>query len=112
MYSHHMRSKIMDQPGKVANHARGQLKKENEYFLSPFAPENLGSRDGFGSPSRVSLLISILRLNLVLTGFLPRSVEDNERHQMMASFVLFISCFYVDAIFPQVLCAQHCLIFV
>ena len=29
------------------------------------------SRDGFGSPSRVSLLISLLRLNLVLTVFFP-----------------------------------------
>ena len=49
-------SEIMDQQGKVANPARGQLNK------------NLVSRDGFGSvPSRVNLLISILRLNLVLT---------------------------------------------
>ena len=52
MYGHTY-SKSMDQPGKVANPARGQLNKENEYFnisLSPFAPENLVSRDGFGSP--------------------------------------------------------------
>ena len=37
--------------------------------LSAFVPENLGARDGPGSavPSRVSLLFSILRLNLVLT---------------------------------------------
>ena len=40
----------MDQPDKVADPARGRLKKENEYFLSPFAPENLVSRDGFGRP--------------------------------------------------------------
>ena len=26
-------SKIMDQPGKVANPARGQLNRENEYFF-------------------------------------------------------------------------------
>ena len=42
----------MDQPGKVANPARGQLNRENEYSsisLSAFAPENLVSRDGFGS---------------------------------------------------------------
>ena len=39
MYGHTY-SKSMDQPGKVANPARGQ----------PFAPENLVSRDGFGSP--------------------------------------------------------------
>ena len=39
------------------------------FSLFPFAPEV--SRDGFGSPSRVSLLISILRLNLVLTYAIP-----------------------------------------
>ena len=37
--------------------------------LSPFAPENLISRDGFGNC--VSLLISILRLNLMLTYGIP-----------------------------------------
>ena len=41
----------MDQPGKVANPARDQLNRENECSkLSGFAPENLVSRDGFGSP--------------------------------------------------------------
>ena len=43
-------SKRKGQPGKVANPARGQLNRENEFSLSPFAPENLVSRDGFGSP--------------------------------------------------------------
>ena len=39
------------QPGKVANSARGQLNRENEYFpVFPFVPENLVSRDRFGSP--------------------------------------------------------------
>ena len=52
MYGHTY-SKSMDKPGKVANPARrGQLNRENEY--SPvrvqFVPENLVSRDGFGSP--------------------------------------------------------------
>ena len=42
--------KGMDQPGKVANFSRGQLNRENEYFLSAFAPENLVSQDGFGNP--------------------------------------------------------------
>ena len=42
-------SKSMDQPGKVANPARGQLNRKNEYF-PPFAPENLVSRYGFDSP--------------------------------------------------------------
>ena len=34
---------------KVANLARGQLNRVKEHnSLSPFAPENLASRDGFG----------------------------------------------------------------
>ena len=49
-------SKSMDQPGKVASPARGQLNRKNEYF-----PVRV----------RVSLLISILRLNLVLTYGIP-----------------------------------------
>ena len=63
----------MDQPGKVANPDRGQLNRENSIPLSPCVPENLVSRDRFSAvPSRVSLLMSILRLNLVLTyGILP-----------------------------------------
>ena len=63
----------MDQPGKVANPARGQLNKENEYF-----PVHVRSRLRIWSrgtdsvvPSRVSMLISILRLNLMLTYGIP-----------------------------------------
>ena len=40
----------MDQPGKVANPARGQLNRENNIPLSPCVPENLVSRDGFSPP--------------------------------------------------------------
>ena len=43
-------SKSKDRPGNVANTARDQLNRENGYSLSPFAPENLVSREGFGSP--------------------------------------------------------------
>ena len=43
-------SKNKDQRGKVANPARGQLNRENDIPLSPCVPENLVSRDGFGSP--------------------------------------------------------------
>ena len=42
-------SKSMNQPRKVANPARGQLNRENEYSLFAFAPENLVSQDGPGS---------------------------------------------------------------
>ena len=40
----------MDQPGKVANPARGQLKREINIPLFPCVPENLVSRDGFIRP--------------------------------------------------------------
>ena len=49
MYGH-IYSKNMDQPSKVANPARGQLNREVNISLSPFAPKSLVSRDGFGSP--------------------------------------------------------------
>ena len=50
MYGHTY-SKSMDQPGKVANPALGQLNREiRDISLSAFAPENFVSRDGFGSP--------------------------------------------------------------
>ena len=42
--------KSIHQPGKVANPARGQLNRENGNSLSPFAPDNLVSQDGFGRP--------------------------------------------------------------
>ena len=40
----------MDQPGQVANPARGQLKGKTNISPSASGPENLVSRDGFGSP--------------------------------------------------------------
>ena len=46
MYGHHIQQS-MDQPGKVANPARGQLNRENNIPQSPCVPENLVSRDGF-----------------------------------------------------------------
>ena len=62
----------MDQPGKVGNLGRGQLDRQKLIFsLSAFAPEDLVSRDELAVPSRVSLLISILRLNMVLTYEIP-----------------------------------------
>ena len=40
-------SKSLDQPCKAANPDRG---RKTNYSLSPFAPENLVSLDGYGSP--------------------------------------------------------------
>ena len=87
MYGHTY-SKRMDQPGKVANPDRGRLNRENEYF-----PVHVRSRlriwsrkMGSEVPSRVSLLVSILRLNLVLTYGIP--------HEFRGGVHLFISNFH------------------
>ena len=68
----------MNQPGLVANPARGHLNRENEYTpLSPLSPENLVSRDRFGrSVPRQTCTSSILRLNLVLTDRIPPDFRD------------------------------------
>ena len=65
----HTYSKSMDHPGKIANPACGKLDKKNDTCLSAFAPESWSRETGSALPSRVSLLISILRLNLVLTTY-------------------------------------------
>ena len=39
-----------DQPGKVTNSCSWSAEQGKLIFLSPFAPEILVSRDGFGSP--------------------------------------------------------------
>ena len=73
MYGHTY-SKSVDQPGKIANSARGQLNRKNEYFpVRVRSCLRIWSREtGSAAPSRLSLLISILRPNLVLTyGILP-----------------------------------------
>ena len=59
-----------DQLGKVANPARGQLNRKNEYPMSPLAPENFISRNGFDRPAPrqpAHCPHSTLRLELVLT---------------------------------------------
>ena len=45
----HTYSKSMYQPGKVASPAHGQLNRKKKKSLSAFMPENLVSRDEFGS---------------------------------------------------------------
>ena len=62
----------MDQPGKVASPVRGQLNRKNEYFPVRVSCLTIWSREtGSAVPSRVSLLISVPRLNLVLTYGIP-----------------------------------------
>ena len=65
-------SKSMDQSGKVANPARDQLNRKKIIFPCPRSRLKIWSREtGPAVPSRVSLLISILRRNLVLTYRIP-----------------------------------------
>ena len=49
MYGH-THSKSMDQPGKLTILLVVSWTGEMNFSLSAFAPENLVSRDGFGSP--------------------------------------------------------------
>ena len=50
MYGHPLKQ-IGHQPGKIAKPARGQLNREHMHFPpSPFTPDDLVSRDGFGRP--------------------------------------------------------------
>ena len=74
MYGHHIKQSL-DRPGKVANPARGQLKRETHISLSLYAPENLVSRDGFGRPNLRQPAHSPHSGSIwcLLTGFLPIS---------------------------------------
>ena len=62
----------MDHPGKVANLARGQLNRENEYSPVPVRALEFGlaRRVQLSRPASACSL-SILRLNMVLTNGLP-----------------------------------------
>ena len=82
-YAGHTYSKGMDQPGKVANPARGQLNRQINISLSAFAPKNLVSRDGFSRPvPRQPAHSPYTSWNwCLLAGFLPISVFDNENNR-------------------------------
>ena len=69
-------SKSKDQPGKVANYSFS-AEQEKLIFPCPRLRQRISSREtGSAVPSRVSLLISILRLNLVLTYGIPPDFHD------------------------------------
>ena len=85
----------MDQPGKVANPARGQLNRENNIPLSPCVPENLVSRDGFSRPVPRQPAHPHTQAEsgaYLLTGFLPSSAaasinETATRHRVSPEFI-------------------------
>ena len=63
----------MDQPGKVANPARGQLNRENNIpLLSPYMPENLVSRVWIANPARVVSLTG--KNNIPLSPYAPENL--------------------------------------
>ena len=62
----------MDQPGKVANPARGQLNRENKYPPAPVRAREFGlARLVQPSCPASAYSFSMLRLNLVLTYGIP-----------------------------------------
>ena len=66
----------MDQPGKVINPARGQLNKKKQYFPVRLRLKIWSRETGSAVPSRVSLLLSLLKLKLVLTYGIPPEFRD------------------------------------
>ena len=71
MYGHTY-SKSMDQTGKAANLSLGRLNREKLIFFCPRSRLRIWSREtGSAFTPRVSLLISILMLNLVLPNGIP-----------------------------------------
>ena len=74
-------SKSMDQPGKVANPARRPAEQGKLKVSCPRTRLRIWSREMDSAvPSRVSLLISILRMNLVLA-YRWRSLSNVRRHR-------------------------------
>ena len=68
MYGQHPQESI-DGPGMAAIPAHGRITRETLFSLSPFAPEKLVSRDGFGRS------FSTGRLNLVLSHGNPAAFQ-------------------------------------
>ena len=69
----HTYIKSMDQPGRVANPARGQMNREMIFPCQRSRLRIWFRETRSAVSSRVSLLIAILRLNLVLTyGITPK----------------------------------------
>ena len=69
----HTYSKSMDQPGKVANPARSWSAEQGKWmFPCPRSRLRIWSSETSSAvSSRVSLFVSILRLNVVLTYGIP-----------------------------------------
>ena len=67
----------MDQPGKVANPARGQTNRENKYFSVPVRTREFGlARQVWLSSPASACSLSVLRLSRVLTHGIPPAFRD------------------------------------
>ena len=90
----------MDQPGKAANPARGQLNRGNEYFPCPRSRLRIWphSRDGFDSPVPRQPALLTNRLNLaagaittpeyyLLTVFFRGLFKTAIRHRVSPEFI-------------------------
>ena len=76
MYDHTY-SKSMDQPGEVCQFSTWSAEQGKTIFPCPRSRLRIWSREtGSAVPSRVSLLNSILRLNLMLTYEIPLDFRD------------------------------------
>ena len=86
-------NKSKDQPGKVANPARGQLNRENEYFPVPVRASEFGLVRRVRQP-RAASACSFSTLGLNESGFLPSSAAASIylfktyiRHRVSPEFV-------------------------
>ena len=78
--------KSVDQPGKVASPARGQLNRETYFSLPPLALENLVSRDGFGSPVPRQCVRGRHRFQ-VLRGLFILTIKPCPLHSLVQGFL-------------------------
>ena len=85
-------SKGKDQPGKVANPARSQLAEQGKLILPrPRLRQRIWSRETCSAvPFRVSLLISILRLNLVLNYGIPPEFRGSVH--LLSVHIMYYEC--------------------
>ena len=91
-----------------ANPARGQLIRENVFFLYPRSRLRIWPREtGSTVPSRVSLLISTLRLNLMLTHGIP-SRFPGRRHSPLVRHSPFIYTVNNNSIARKFWYKVHC----
>ena len=101
-------SKSKDKPVKVANPARGQLNRETNISLSSFVPENLVSRDGFGSP--VPRQPAHLHTQTESGAYLLRDSSQSSSYILIKSIREedgFYTGNLMQSVFPDVLLAAH-----